>query len=85
MCTINQSNLQKTLKKNHFGYGTQIIRATQLCLNQLMMSEEGEKQLYETRNIFHHSMISQPFSMPGLEQLKQVAVTQVSFLCYRFI
>lgn len=41
--TINQSNLQKTPKKNHFGYGTPIIRANLLCLNRLLKSEEGIK------------------------------------------
>lgn len=83
--TINQSNLQKTPKKNHFGYGTQIIRATLLCLNRLLKSEEGIKTIKETRNMFHHSLISQPFSMPGLEQLKQVEITQISLLRYWFI
>jgi hypothetical protein len=80
--TINQSNLQKTPKKNQFGYGTQIIRATLLCLNRLLKSEEGIKTIKETTNMFHHSLISQPFSMPGLEQLKQVEITQISLLRY---
>ena len=67
----SQSIKSSKTQENHFGYGTQPIRATLLCFNVLLMLEEEEK-LWETRNKIHNSLFSQPFSMPRPEKLRHV-------------